>query len=270
MIIHAETWGDGAPLVLLHGFTGSAATWEPVRVLLGTRRRVVSLELPGHGASPPPDPAHGLADVARSAVAAVTALGIRRADWLGYSLGGRIALRVAVDHPAAVARLALESASPGLADPGARAVRAAADDALAARLERHGLAWFVDCWMAQPLFASQRRLDTTVLARERRLRLDQSPAGLAAALRAFGVGRQAPIWDRLATVTAPTLLVAGAEDARYVAIARAMATRLRDARVAVVPEAGHTVHLENPVPFWSLVCRFLDTAPHTTLEGAFA
>lgn len=268
MILHADVWGAGAPLVLLHGFTGSAATWEGVRTLLGARRRVVALELPGHGRSPAPEPPGGLAELARAAVATAARLGAGRADWLGYSLGGRIALRVALDHPAAVSRLVLESASPGIADDAARAARAAADDALAARITQDGLAWFVDHWMAQPLFASQRRLDPAVLARERRLRLAQSAGGLAAALRALGVGRQAPLWDRLPAMTAPALLVAGAGDARYVAIARAMAARLPDARLAVVPDAGHTVHLENPVPFWSLVCRFLDAAPQTSVEGA--
>jgi 2-succinyl-6-hydroxy-2,4-cyclohexadiene-1-carboxylate synthase len=270
VILRADTWGAGAPLVLLHGFTGSAATWEPVRALLGARRRVVAVELPGHGASPAPAPSCRLPEVARAAVAAVARLGILRADWLGYSLGGRLALQVAADHPDAVTRLVLESASPGIADDAARAARAAADDALAARLAQDGLAWFVDHWMAQLLFASQRRLDPVVLARERRVRLAQSAGGLATALRALSVGRQAPLWGRLATVATPTVVVAGADDERYVAIGRAMAARLPAARVAVVPDAGHTVHLENPVPFWSLVCRFLDAAPQTSLEGAFA
>jgi 2-succinyl-6-hydroxy-2,4-cyclohexadiene-1-carboxylate synthase len=268
--LHAEVWGEGAPLVLLHGFTGGAATWEPVRALLGIRRRVVALELPGHGASPVPGPSCGVPDVARAAVASIARLGIRRADWLGYSLGGRIALRVAADHPTAVRRLVLESASPGIAHEAVRAVRAAADDDLAARMTRHGLRWFVAYWMAQSLFASQRRLDPVVLARERRVRLGQSAEGLAAALRAMSVGRQTPLWDRLPALTTPTLLVAGADDASYAAIARATAARLPGARVAVVPDAGHTVHLENPVPFWSLVCRFLDAAPQASGKGAFA
>src|SRR5262249_58226033 len=98
---------------------------------------------------------------------------------LGHWLGGRVALHAAVAHPSRVERLVLESSSPGIADPGERAGRAAADEALAARLEREGLAAFVDDWMAQPLFGSQRRLDPAATARERALRLPHPPPGPA-------------------------------------------------------------------------------------------
>ena len=170
-------------------------------------------------------------------------------------------------HPSRVERLVLESSSPGIADPGERAARAAGDEALAARLERDGLAAFVDAWMAQPLFATQRQLDPAARSRERTLRLQHAPAGLAAALRCFGVGAQEPLWDCLPALRMPVLLVTGAADRRYRALAVAMAARVPGARVAVVPAAGHAVHLENPVPFWSLVGAFLAEAPEHRLEG---
>jgi len=270
MRLHAEVWGAGSPLVLLHGFTGSIATWEPARALLGARHRVIAIDLPGHGRSPAPIPRLRLPDVADALVAVLDRLGVDHAAWLGYSLGGRAALHVALAHPARVERLVLESTSPGVADARERAQRAAADDELAARLERDGLASFVDRWMAQPLFASQRRLDTAVLARERTIRLAQTAAGLAAALRAMGVGTHVPLWARLPALHAPTLIVAGADDEPYAEIATAMAALLPRARAALVPDAGHAVHLENPVPFWSLVCTFLAERSGTTLEEVFA
>lgn len=266
MRLHAEVWGAGPPLVLLHGFTGSTETWAPSRALLGTRHRVIAVDLPGHGRSPAPAPRDRLPAVADALAATLDRLDVARAAWLGYSLGGRVALHVALRHPARVARLVLESTSPGIADVCARAARADADAALALRLERHGVPAFVDAWMAQPLFASQRRLDAAVLARERALRLRQTAAGLAAALRALSVGGQGPLWRELPALRMPVLLVAGAEDVRYAGYARAMAEHLPAARVALVPEAGHTVHLENPIPFWSLVCRFFAAAPGPSPE----
>ncbi len=267
MRLHVEAWGAGRPLVLLHGFTGGIVTWEPARALLGAGRRVIAVDLPGHGASPPPGPAERLHDLADELVALLDHRAIRRADWLGYSLGGRVALHVALGHPARIRRLVLESTSPGERDPAGRAARAAADDALAATLERDGLDAFVTRWMARPLFASQRGLDPAVLARERRLRLAQTAAGLAGVLRAFSVGRQASLWDALPAIAVPVLVVAGGDDDRYPALARAMAAALPAARLVLVPGAGHAVHLEEPVPFWSAVCAFLASGDDASREG---
>jgi 2-succinyl-6-hydroxy-2,4-cyclohexadiene-1-carboxylate synthase len=267
MTLTTDVWGAGPPLVLVHGFTGSIDTWEPARTLLGSRHRVVAVDLPGHGGSPVLPPSWRLPDVTPAIMAALDRLGIVRASWLGYSLGGRVALQAALAFPSRIERLVLESTSPGIADAGERSARAAVDEALAARLEQRGLAAFVADWMAQPLFASQRRLDLATIARERTLRLRHTPAALAAALRTFGVGVQEPLWDRLPSLRIPILLVAGADDHRYRALAVAMAARLPDARVAIIPDAGHTVHLENPVPFWSLAGSFLAEASAPTLEG---
>ena len=265
MTLHAEVTGSGPPLVLLHGFTGSIASWEPALALLAARHRVVAIDLPGHGGSPVPD--GGLPRVAHQLVGTLDRLGIERASWLGYSLGGRAALHVALAHPDRVDRLVLESTSPGLADAAARTTRASDDDLLALRLERDGLEPFVDAWMAQPLFATQRRLAPDLLARERALRLGNDPVCLAAALRVMGTGRQASLWDRLSSLRLPILVVAGEDDHQYRAIAAAMTAGLPDARVAVIPDAGHAVHLENPVPFWSVVEAFLALPIAERMEG---
>ena len=257
MTLHAEVHGDGPALVLLHGFTGSVATWEPARSFLAARHRVIAIDLPGHGHSPPPVRSGGLPRIAEQLVSTLDRLHIGAASWLGYSLGGRVALHVALAHPARVDRLVLESTSPGLTDAGARARRAVADDALADRIEGEGLPAFVDAWMAQPLFASQRRLGAALLERERALRLRHEPGSLAAALRATSTGRQEPLWDQLARLSMPTLVVAGGGDHRYRALAAAMAARVPGARLGIVPASGHAVHLENPIPFWSLVGAFL-------------
>jgi len=256
-MLHATVRGAGPPLVLLHGFTGSSADWT----LPFAGRRVIAVDLPGHGRSPLPAPESRLPEVADALVAVLDRLGIGCADWLGYSLGGRAALHVALRHPARVGRLVLESCSPGIADADTRAARAAADAALADALEREGLDAFVDRWLAQPLFASQARLPTAVRARARAVRLANTAAGLAAALRALGPGVQVPLWDALERIAAPVLLVVGADDAVYRRYATAMAARLPRAAVAVIPDAGHTAHLENPAAFAASVEDFLERRP---------
>lgn len=261
-------WGAGPPLVLLHGFTGRGALWRDHAAALAARFRVIAPDLLGHGDSAAPaDPARyamprALADLA----ALLDALGVDRAALLGYSFGGRIALAFAVELPERVAALALEGASPGIADPDERAARRAADAALAARLERDGLATFVDAWMAQPLFATQARLPAAVRAAARAQRLRNDPTGLAACLRGLGTGSQPSYWHRLHQLPMPTLLLAGAHDAKFQRLARAMHESIPDATLRLVPGAGHTTHLENPTAFRGLAGGFL--RPLLALDAA--
>jgi 2-succinyl-6-hydroxy-2,4-cyclohexadiene-1-carboxylate synthase len=174
--------------------------------------------------------------------------------YCGYSLGGRLCLRLALDRPDLVRGLVLVGASPGIADPDARARRRAADEALAAGIERDGVAAFLDRWLAGPLFAS-----LPAEAAGRAERLANTADGLASALRRLGPGAQAPLWDRLGALRPPTLLVAGAKDAKFAAIARRMADAAGGhARVALVPGAGHAVPLERPAELAALVEELLD------------
>lgn len=256
MRLHVETAGHGPPLVLLHGFTGNAGTWLPLKPVLAEHFRVLAVDLPGHRYSPLPGTMR-LPELAEALVGVLDRAGVARAHWLGYSLGGRAALHVALAHPGRVDHLVLESTSPGIADPTTRITRAADDARLADTLLRDGLPAFVDAWSGQPLFATQARLPDAVRARERAVRLGNTATGIAAALRAFGPGTQAPLWDLLPRLAPPILLVVGDEDPTYRAVAGRMAARLRASETAVIPDAGHATHLENPVAFAAAVVGFL-------------
>ena len=232
---HDEGLTTGARLVLVHGFTQTSRCWGPFGDALGERHRLRLVDAPGHGASSHPNAE--LPEAARL-LGATGGRGV----YIGYSMGGRMALRLALDAPELVNRLVLISASPGIADPTARAVRHEHDDALAERLEKIGVAAFVDEWLAQPMFA---RLSAAAARRDERLR--NTASGLAASLRAVGTGAQDSLWDRLHELTLPVLVVVGADDHKFVAIAHEMCARIgANTEVASIDEAGHTAHLEQP------------------------
>lgn len=249
--------GDaGAPVVLLlHGFAGSSDDWSASAMALAAAGyRAVAVDLPGHGAT-----ATGTATGAANAaarfsigetaldlIALLDSLSAPRAHWVGYSMGGRIALGAALAHVARVDTLTLESAAPGIADPEERAARVRADEALAASIESRGVAWFAETWGDLPIFASQRSLPEEARAELFRRRSRSDAAGLAASLRAAGQGAQPYYGARLVAFPRPTLLVTGALDSKYVSLAAEMAPRFPAALHVVIPGAGHNVHLEQP------------------------
>jgi 2-succinyl-6-hydroxy-2,4-cyclohexadiene-1-carboxylate synthase len=250
------TAGGAAALRLLHGFTGAAASWPPsvVNGLVAAGFDVAAPDLPGHGAR------RGEADAEEftlEAALSLVELPPEGGALIGYSMGGRIALHYALRRPDRVRWLVLESASPGLATDAEREVRRTADEGLARRLEAEGIAPFVHDWERLPLFDTQRSLGEDERARVRASRLSNHPASLAAALRALGTGALPSVWEALPRLRAPTLLLVGALDEKFVAIARRMAERLPDAHLVVVPDAGHAVHLERPDAWLEAVVGFI-------------
>jgi 2-succinyl-6-hydroxy-2,4-cyclohexadiene-1-carboxylate synthase len=225
-------------IVLLHGFTQTGRSWGPAIAALRERYRALAPDIRGHGASATLRPVDF-----PSVQADVLALGPERFALAGYSMGGRIALSLALAAPERVARLTLLGASPGIAEEAERHARRAADEALADRIETDGIEAFASQWSSLPLFAGQ---PPAVAAAAHAMRLAQSPPGLAAALRGLGTGAMDPLWSGLPRLSIPVALIAGERDAKFRAIAERMAAALPDAQVHVVPDAGHAVQLEAP------------------------
>jgi 2-succinyl-6-hydroxy-2,4-cyclohexadiene-1-carboxylate synthase len=233
-------------MVLVHGFTGSAAYWmdDLLMRLEGGGREVVRVELPGHEGR---SGGAGRADVTlEGALARIADVAHDAFDLVGYSMGGRIALHFAVAVPGRVRRLVLESASPGLALESDRVARRIRDEALASRIEADGVPAFVEAWSRLPILRPAAARPSAVEDHVRNVRLAHRAEGLAAALRGLGTGALPALWGRLAEVPAPTLVMAGAEDEKFTDVARRMALELPDATLEVVPGAGHTVHLDRP------------------------
>ncbi len=262
--------GRGRPVLALHGFTGDAESMEGVSAALRDRHRVVRLELVGHGESDAPREAcrYSMSACSAQILAARPALGLERPHLLGYSMGGRAALAASLESPSEFASLVLIGATAGIADPAEREARIASDSALADRIEREGVERFVEEWMALPLFASQARLGSAALARARAQRLRNRAHGLAASLRGMGAGAQPPFHARLPGLALPVLFVVGEEDAKFREIAGALEARLPDARMRLLPSAGHAAHLEAPEAFAEVVREFLAEVDAAEIDAA--
>lgn len=258
--LYVETAGTGGPLLLLHGFTGSGESWTQHVPAFATRYLTVTIDLLGHGRSDAPaDPGrYGMERVADDVVDVLDQLGLARVAALGYSMGGRLALFLASVAPERISALVLESSSPGIRDPAERRERAASDAVLADAIERDGITAFVDRWERLPLFATQARLPDAERAAQRARRLAQSPRGLANSLRGMGQGVQPPLVECLGTIPMPALILVGALDPAYCALGREMTRLIPNARLAIIPDAGHAVHLEQPEAFRLTVREFLD------------
>ncbi len=247
------------PLVLLHGFTGSAASWgRHLDVFEEAELRVIAIDMLGHGKSDAPNDPYRY-DIRECRADILTLLiemdvHAEEAVLLGYSMGGRIAIYTAFSgffHG-----LILESASPGIADPSEREERVKNDEQLAERIERDGIEAFVDYWESLPLFASTQRLPTKQRQALHAQRLKNSTVGLTNSLRGVGAGMQPDMREQLYRLTYPTLLITGILDSKFTSIAQEMVQLLPDAQLTVVPDAGHIVHLEQPKTFDRLVRDF--------------
>jgi len=225
-------------VVLLHGFTHTGASWNPVVAALAESYRALAPDIRGHGSATERQP------VTLGAVLDdLTELAPARFALVGYSMGGRIALHAALAPvlQARVDRLVLIGASPGLADPAEREARRRADERLAEELSRMTIERFAERWAQTPVLAGQ-PLDVAAAVHADRLR--NQPAGLAAALRGLGTGALPSLWDRLSDVRAPVTLIVGERDEKFTAIANEMVRALPVGELAVIPGAGHAVHLE--------------------------
>lgn len=241
-----------SPLVLLHGFTGAPPSWERVVATLSTPRAAAALALPGH---------HPAAPVAAGFDANVdwvadqlTRARLDGCHLVGYSLGARTALGLALRHPRIPARLTLIGVHPGLDAAAERARRVDSDRGWIELLRTRGMRAFVDAWERIPLFATQeQQAPVAARARQRNIRLGHDPEGLARSLEHMGLGVMPHYGAHLADLAMPVTLVAGARDSKFAALAHTAAAHMARARVELVPGCGHNLLLEAPAAVAGLV-----------------
>jgi 2-succinyl-6-hydroxy-2,4-cyclohexadiene-1-carboxylate synthase len=238
-------------LALIHGFTQTGASWGPV---------AAALERRGHQVLTPDAPGHGQAAAVRADLwegAARLAQEVGPSIWVGYSMGGRLCLHVALTRPDVVQALVLVSTTAGIDDPAGRAARREADEELAAGIERDGVPAFVDRWLTGPLWATLPRAAAGIEAR-----LANTPAGLASSLRLAGTGSQEPLWDRIAEIHARSLVITGGLDQKFGPIGDRLAAGLGPGATRVTfPGGGHAVPWEQPDAFVAAVDHWLSQGP---------
>jgi 2-succinyl-6-hydroxy-2,4-cyclohexadiene-1-carboxylate synthase len=238
----SERRGAGDRLALLHGFTQNRHCWGGFAEDLATDHELVLIDAPGHG-----DSGAVVADLDRSAFLAGLAGG--RATYIGYSMGGRTALHLALAQPELVEALVLIGATGGLDTAEERSHRRQADESLAARLESIGVDAFIEQWLGQPLFAS---LPESSSSREQRR--TNTTTGLARSLRLCGTGTQRPLWSELGQLEMPVLVIAGEHDEKFIGLGRRLTSSIgSNATFEIVPVSGHSAHLENPLVTAALV-----------------
>jgi 2-succinyl-6-hydroxy-2,4-cyclohexadiene-1-carboxylate synthase len=241
-MLHADVDGHGARLVLVHGFTQNRNCWGTVASALEIDHEVVRVDAPGHGKS---------SDVRGDLWSGARQIADRGggATYVGYSMGARFVLHVALARPEVVHGAVLIGGTGGIDDASARAERRRRDASLAEQLERDGLEPFLDAWLAQPLFAG-----LSDEAQFRHARSENTVEGLADSLRRAGTGSQEPLWSRLVALDMPVLVVAGAKDDKFSAEAQRLTKCIgANATMHLVPGAGHTAHLEQPDDFLAIV-----------------
>ena len=252
----AEMTGDDANsrIVFIHGFTQTANSWKPIANHFRERgHQCVVVDLPGHGGS-----ARVRADLRRTADM-VAAIG-GRATYVGYSLGGRVCLHLALMYPDLVHRLVLLGAHPGIDDDGERAARRESDDHLAEHIVEVGLPQFLAEWSSQALFGG-------LVLHEAELadRLRNTPEGLVNSLSMAGTGTQTSLWPRLRELAMPVLAMAGENDTKFVGVAEQIADAVIDGTLVSLGGAAHAAHLQNPGAVIAAIEGFVpapQSAPH--------
>ena len=260
--LHYVEWGDPAnpPLVLLHGITGHARTWDTLAIALADRWRVLALDQRGHGDSDPaPDADYGVGAMADDLAAFADALGIVRFTLLGLSMGGRVSMGFAGAYPERVERLVIVDIAPDIHPPGMTRIRgmiAGSPESIES-----------EEWAVETAMAANPRADVGELRHRIKHALRRAPDGTLTWKYARDVrdmmrrgGRREPLdlWERLTRITCPTLLIRGAEsDVLSPELAARVVSSLRDGRLVEVPDAGHTVPGDRPARFVEVVRAFL-------------
>ena len=242
-------------IVLLHGFTGSTATWMSVVDVLGGEFKTVAVDLTGHGKTTvPKEPnRYSMAEQIADLEALVDKLKLTNFTLVGYSMGGRVALAYAHCYPERVSSLILESASPGIKDESERRERKKADKILSERIMQEGIPSFVKFWGNIALFNSQKRLSAEIQSAVREERLSQNVTGLANSLIGIGTGSQPSYWSELHAINLPVLLITGEIDTKFVNIAQEMLKYLPLAKHRTIKDVGHAIHVEKPTLFATMV-----------------
>lgn len=256
---YLEEYGEGEPLVLLHGFTGDSSSWHSFYDEWGEVSRIIAIDIIGHGKTDSPEDVnkYQIEKVAFHLFLLLEKLGVKQTDILGYSMGGRLALTFSILYPAKVRKLILESTTPGLESAEERKNRRILDGKLGDYIKEKGIVNFVHYWENIPLFESQKNISEGTKVKIRKQRLNNSAIGLINSLKGMGTGAQPSWWGNLVYLKMEVLLITGSKDKKFCQIANRMKTKLLNAKLITIENCGHAIHVEEPEKFGTIVKEFV-------------
>ena len=244
-------------IMLLHGFLSSKESMRGLAEGLSDLRNIILVDLPGFGGTNSTSHDYRMEDIAGGLAAIADRHQIKTFDVLGYSMGGRTALALTAQFPERIEKCILESASPGIADDGKKAERLLIDQERSKSIVRD-YNEFLQFWQDMPLFQTQQRVDESLLKAQHEERLQQVPAEAADSLLKYGTGVQRSYWDDLSGLDNHFYLITGSEDKKFIGAAQSMSERLKSAKLDIVENCGHNIHLENYEAYINLVRKYLE------------
>ena len=255
------------PVILfLHGFMGDRYEFAEVIAVLSKHFYCVAIDLLGHGETRAigaiaPDSDYTMASTANLVIKFLDALHLKPCHLVAYSMGGRLALYLAIFYKEYFHKVAIESASAGLATASARLSRQKQDHQLATKLENSNLEQFLEDWYQQSIFGNLR--SHPKFSQMLTQRLNNSPSELAKSLRNLGLGMQRSLWDKLGEVDISLLLLVGELDQKFIQINQLIAQQARFSKLEIIPDCGHNTHFEKPELFAQKIFDFLSKS-HTS------
>lgn len=257
--LYYETHGDkqSPALLMLHGFLGSSKDWSEVTETLKEKFFCILPDLPGHGRTMPlADSDYTMQSAAQSLLTILDREEIKKCSLVGYSMGGRLALYMALTQPEYFSELILESASPGLKTEKERAARIESDGIVINRLKTQTMDEFITSWYSNSMFDSIRQ-DREKFEKLLKNRSENNSAALSKSLKFMGTGVQPALWDIMPDLKLPTLLIVGGNDNKFKSVAFEMAECSTAISLATIASAGHNVHFERPQEFVMELQKFL-------------
>jgi 2-succinyl-6-hydroxy-2,4-cyclohexadiene-1-carboxylate synthase len=247
-------------ILLVHGFTGSLEDWRDIYPHLDERFNYVGIDLIGHGKSDSPNDIkkYEPESLINQIEDILTQLSVNEVIILGYSMGGRVALNYAVSYPQKIKGLILESTSAGIKNERDRTERTESDEVLASYIEENGTEKFAERWMNQDIFNTQRRFSDEKLQKIKIRIAQNSKTGLANTLRGFGTGNMPYLADKVNLMQSPVILISGGLDTKYCKLNSELKKKFPNAKNAVIKNAGHNTHLEEPERFIQVVHNYLN------------
>lgn len=248
---------DRPVLVFLHGFLGSLKDWDYHISQLKEKFMCIAVDLPGHGKSIDleREDCYSFRGCSGSIMDILDRNGIDKCILVGYSMGARLALFIAVEFPDRFKGLVIESASPGLKTKNEREKRYLDDLKLAENLSSSPIESFLQKWYDQPIFLSlKNHPDFPDLIKSR---MRNNPSELVRSLRNMSIGLQPELWNKWDSINIPSLLIAGENDSKYVTILSEMNDKSGYSNISIEPECGHNIHFEKKNSYIQELLKFL-------------